>query len=254
MNIRATIAGLAVAAAAAALVASAGARPGKPKPVRLSGSVQVTFAGRGEETMREYKQWIYQVDNRCGYDKTVENRASFSWSSTWNTISLARLARALGGRSLAATVATSAGSVGGTDVRTDCGYPVPLDGWASTSTCNEPFLFPDRGTLDARVAPAQSVVLDLQAPTLAMQTPTSCALRPRNSQLTASFRLSLQKLAALPRGKALTIRVGTDAPSLVPYAREYNCSASEPPYEGVQIDDRCTDVLTWEGTVTLLKR
>lgn len=225
----------------------------KPKPVRLSGAVQVTFAGRGEQTMREYKQWIYQVDNRCGYDKTVENRATFSWSSAWNAVSLPGLARGLNGRSLAASAATPSGTITGTEVRTDCGYHLPLDGWAGNSACNESFVYSDNGTLDAR-AGKDSLILDLQAPTLAMKTPTSCALRPRGSQLTASFKISLKTLAGLKRGKALTVRVGTDAPSLVPQTRDYDCSNSEPPYEGVQIDDRCKDVLAWEGTVTILKR
>jgi hypothetical protein len=242
---------IAILAAVAVVVSTAAA---KPKPVRLAGTVQITFSGRGEQTMREYKQWIYQVDNRCGYDKTVENRATFAWTSTWNVVSLPGLGRALGGRSLAATAASPEGRVTGTEVRTDCGYPVPLDGWAGNSTCDEPFEFTDRGTLDARRGTAGSVIIDLQAPTQGMKTPTSCALRPRSSQLTASFKLSLKTLAGLKRGKPLTIRVGTSAPSLVPQAREYNCSNSEPPYEGVQIDDRCLDVLVWEGTVTILKR
>lgn len=243
---------LGVIAIVAAVVVSAAAA--KPKPVRLTGAIQVSFAGSGEQTMSEFKQWIYQVDNRCGYDKTVDNRATFSWTSTWEGVSLPGLAKGLGGRSLSATAATPSGHVTGTEIRTDCGYPLPLDGWAGSTGCDEALEYADRGTLDARKGPAGSVILDLQAPTMAMKVPTQCALRPRSSQLTASFKLSLKTLAGLKRGKALTIKVGTDHPSLVPYAREYNCSRSEPPYEGVQIDDRCRDVLVWAGTVTILKR
>jgi hypothetical protein len=245
---------LGVIAALAALAVAASASAAKPKPVRLTGTVQVTFAGRGEETMHEYKQWIYQVDNRCGYDKTVDNRGTFAWTSTWNAVSLAGLAKGLGGRSLAATASTPSGRVTGAEVRTDCGYPIPLDGWAGSTACDEPFVFADAGALDARPGPAGAVIIDLQAPTLGLQTPTVCSLRPRNSQLTVSFKLSLKTLAGLKRGKSLLLSVGTNLPSLVPYAREYNCSASEPPYEGVQIDDRCQDVLAWDGSVTLTKR
>ena len=245
---------LGVIAILAAVAVSASVATAKPKPVRLTGTIQVSFAGSGEETMHEFKQWIYQVDNRCGYDKTVDNRATFSWTSTWDTVSLPGLAKGLGGRSLAATAAVPSGRVTGTEIRTDCGYPLPLDGWAGNSSCDEPFEYPDRGTLDARAGLAGSVIIDLQAPTLALKTPTQCALRPRSSQLTASFKLPAKTLASLKRGKPLTIRVGTDAPSLVPYTREYNCSRSEPPYEGIQIDDRCKDVLLWSGTVTILKR
>jgi hypothetical protein len=245
---------IAILAAFAVAATPQTAAPAKPKPVRLTGTIQITFAGRGEETMHEFKQWIYQLDNRCGYDKTVDNRATFSWTSTWNAVSLPGLAKGLGGRSLSATAATPSGRVTGTEIRTDCGYPLPLDGWAGNSSCDEPFEYPDRGTLDARPALAGSVIVDLQAPTLALKTPTQCALRPRSSQLTASFKLSLKALTGLKRGKPLTLRVGTEAPSLIPYTRDYNCSNSEPPYEGVQIDDRCNDVLVWDGTVTLVKR
>ena len=239
---------------AAVVVGAASAAQLRPTPPKLSGSVEITFAGRGEQTMHEYKQWIYQVDNRCGYDKTVDNRATFSWRSTWGNVSIPRLAAGLGGRSLAAATATASGRISGTEIRTDCGYPVPLDGWAGTSACDEPFEPRDDGTLDARAAAVRSVIVDLQAPTLGMKTPTQCALRPRSSQLTASLKLSLPVLARLKRGKALSIHVGTNVRSLVPHAPEYNCSNSEPPYEGVQIDDRCLDVLAWDGNVTIVKR
>lgn len=245
---------IAILAVVAVAATAETATPAKPKPVRLTGTIQVSFAGSGGETMHEFKQWIYQVDNRCGYDKTVDNRATFSWTSTWDAVSLPGLAKGLGGRSLSATAAAPSGRVTGTEIRTDCGYHLPLDGWAGNSTCDEPFEYPDRGTLDARAGSAGSVIIDLQAPTLTLKTPTQCALRPRSSQLTASFKLSPKTLTGLKRGKPLTIRVGTDAPSLVPYTREYNCSRSEPPYEGIQIDDRCRDVLVWSGTVTILKR
>jgi hypothetical protein len=238
---------------AVACAAPAAAGPEKPKPTKLSGSVQITFAGRGEQTMHEYKQWIYQVDNRCGYDKTVDNRATFTWTSTWNRVALPTLASGLGGRSLAGSTSNASGRVAGTEIRTDCAYPVPLDGWAGTSTCDEALVFNDAGTLDARAGTAGSLIIDLQAPTIGMQTPTACALRPRNSQLAASFKLTRKTLVNLKRGKPLTVRVGTNAPSLIPQTREYNCGNSEPPYEGVQIDDRCLDVIDWEGTVTITK-
>ena len=247
-------AAFATAAALAASVASAAAPAGpKPKPpAKLAGSVRIVFSGQGTETLKQYRQWIYELDNRCGYDKTVENVATFSWTATWDRVPLQSLARGVSGR--APTAAAPTGRVVGAEVRTDCGYPEPLEGWAGTTPCDEALAFRSPATLDVAAGRAGTAVVDLQAPPLGLARPTACGLNPRNGQLTASFPVALKALARLTRGKTLTIRVGPGAPrSLVAYAPDYNCAASEPPYEGIRIEDTCKDTLVWEGTVTFTK-
>ncbi|MFN2468794.1 MAG: hypothetical protein ABR521_11770, partial [Gaiellaceae bacterium] len=117
-------------------------KPQKPGPkLLLSGAVRIAFTGAGQETFRQYKQWIYQADNRCGYDKTVENTAGFSWTAAWDAIPLQALARGVAGR--AARSDEPAGRVTGTEVRTDCGYPLPLADWAGTGGCDEAIEYPE---------------------------------------------------------------------------------------------------------------
>ena len=243
---------LAAAAVLVGAVASAAA-PAAPKPPgKLAGSVSIVFSGQGSETLKQYRQWIYELDNRCGYDKTIENVATFSWTATWPRVPLQSLARGVSGRT--PTAASPAGRVAGSEVRTDCGYPEPLEGWAGTTPCDEALAFRSPATLDVSAGRAGTAVVDLQAPPLGLARPTACALNPRNGQLTASFPVALKALARLARGKTLTMRVGPGAPrSLVAYAPEYNCEASEPPYEGIRIQDACKDTLVWEGTVTFTK-
>jgi len=240
-----------VGALASASAAADASKPSKPKPVRLTGSVRIVFSGSGQQTYRQYKEWIYQVDNRCGYDKTVENTASLTWTTTWSSVSLRSLARGLAGRPPQST--EPAGRVTGTELRTDCSYPIVLEGWAGTGVCDEGLQFSEPATLDVAAARAGSVVFDLQAPPPALGLPTACALRPRGSQLTTSFKLSLAALQRLAKGRTLRIAVGTASPSLVPYAPEYDCGASEPPYEGIRIADTCKDTVSWAGSVTLTR-
>lgn len=243
----------AIAAAAALALAAAVPAAKKPAPAaKLTGSVQVVFSGHGEERYTQYRQWIYQINSKCWYDKTVSNTGTFSWTSTWAKVPLASFAKGISGRP--ATTSQPGGAVTGQEVRGDCGALEPLEGWAVTIACNEGFVFGDGGWLDVGALGKDAVVVDAQAPRFEMNTPTQCALKPRNSQLTVSTKVSLKALAKLKRGQSLAVPVGTHAPnSLVPYAPDYNCEQSEPPYEGVQIEDECMDRLVWSGTLTITK-
>lgn len=229
--------------------ASAATAAPAPKP---AGSVRIAFSGAGQETYRDYKQWIYQVNNRCWYDKTVDNTVTLSWTATWDSVPLTTLARRIA--AAAPTSATPQGLVSGRELRGDCGALEPLPGWASDVVCNDRLDVLDSGTLDVSPGRKGTAVVDIQAPQLSLPRPTTCTVNPRNSQLTVSIALPLATLVNLAGGKSLTIPVGTSMKgSLVPYAPDYDCQASEPPYEGVFIFDQCRDTLRWSGTLTITK-
>jgi hypothetical protein len=236
---------------ALALLAAAPAAGAKTAPP-LAGAVRVSFTGSGQETYRDYKEWIYQSTNSCWYDKTVDNTATYSWSTAWKPVPLATVARRI--EAAVPSSATAQGSVTGSDLHGDCGALEPLAGWAGTRPCADTLQALDSGTLDVSAGRKGTVVVDVQAPRFSLPQPPTCSVNPRNSQLTVSIGLSLARLAGLARGKSLTIAVGTSMRgSLVPYAPDYNCDTSEAPYEGVFIFDHCKDTLVWGGTLTITK-
>jgi hypothetical protein len=235
--------GLAAAAiAASALAAHAAASTAKAPAPALQGSVRIAFAGDGRQVLDDYKQWIFQSDQECYYDKSIKQTAAFSWKTSFPAVRLAKLAKPAG-RALAGVQTTVSGDVAGPEVRGDCGSDDVPPGWVETIGCSQPLQFTGPGELALARGKRGTAVLVLRPPSPAIASPTTCSLIPRASELLA--RVDLAKLAKLARGRSMTLRMGTSS--------ELNCSAHPAPYEGTQVTDDCHDTLTWRGTVTLVK-
>ena len=235
----------ATAVAAAALATHAAASTAKPpSPAALRGSVRIAFSGEGHQTLDDYKQWIFQSDQECYYDKLVKQTASFRWATSFPTLGLARLAKP-SGRTLSSVQTTAAGTASGPEVRGDCGSDDVPPGWVQTITCAQALQFSGAGSLAVVRGKPGSAVLVLHAPAPTLESPTACSLVLRGHELLAKARVDLAKLAKLKPGKAMSVKLGTTS--------ELNCSTHPAPYEGTQVTDDCHDTLARHGTVTLLR-
>lgn len=230
------------AAAIAVAAVLAGSAAGGAHPVK--GSVRIAFAGDGRQALVDYKQWIFQTDGNCYYDRDVRQTATFSWSTTFPALSLARLARA-SGRALSGVQTTASGAVAGPEVRGDCGSDDVPPGWVQTISCDQPLQFSGPGSLELRRSKPGTALLVLRAPPPDLASPTVCSLLTRGKELVASVKLDLSRLTKLARGKSTSVRVGTTS--------EINCSTHPAPYEGTEVTDECHDTLAWHGTVTITK-
>jgi hypothetical protein len=233
-------AGLALATGAAA--AAGGART----PTPLKGSVKIAFQGEGRQVLEDYKQWIFQADQECYYDRDVAQSADFRWATSFASLSLTRLAKP-SPRTLSGAEASADGRASGQEVRGDCDSDDVPPGWVQTIPCDQELQFGGPGSLRVVRGKPGSAALLLKAPAPSLQSPSTCSLILRSTELQAVIKLDLGKLAKLPSGKSMTVRTRA-------FRSEVNCSTHPAPYEGTQILDDCHDTLTWRGTVTLTRR
>jgi len=230
-------------AAGVTLVAGAPAGTAPPS-TPLKGSVRIAFAGEGRQVLTDYKQWIFQADQECYYDRDVHQTATFQWATSFPAFGVVRLTRP-SGRALSGLQTTASGGVAGPEVRGDCDSDDVPPGWVETIACEQPLQFSGAGSLAVVRGKPGSAVLVLRAPAPSLQSPTPCSLVARGQELVARAKLDLARLAKLARGKSMTLKVGA--------ASEVNCSNHPAPYEGTQVTDDCHDTLRWRGTVTITK-
>lgn len=236
--------GLAATLAAGALLISGSPAGGAPRTTPLKGSVRISFAGEGRQVLSDYKQWIFQADQECYYDRDVHQVATFRWTTSFPALGLARLAKP-SGRSLTGAETAAEGSASGPEVRGDCGSDDVPPGWVETITCAQSLQFSGPGSLEVVRGKPGKAVLVLHAPAPSLQSPTLCSLVPRGQDVVGSVKFDLGKLSKLPSGKSTTAKVAA--------ASRVNCSTHPAPYEGTQITDDCHDTLTWHATVTIVK-
>jgi len=230
--------------AVSALLVSGSPAGGAPAATPLKGSVRISFAGEGRQVLSDYKQWIFQVEQECYYDRDVHQVAAFQWTTSFPALGLARLAKP-SGRALTGAEVTTDGNASGPEVRGDCGSDDVPPGWVESITCNQPLLVSGPGSLEVVRGKPGRAVLVLHAPAPSIQSPTPCSLVARGQDLVGSVKVDLSKLARLAHGKSMTAKLGASS--------EVNCSTHPAPYEGTQINDDCHDTLTWHGTVTIVK-
>ena len=237
--------GLAAVLAATGVLLVSGALTGSASGASpLKGSVRITFQGDGRQVLSDYKQWIFQADQECYYDRDVHQTAAFRWTTSFAALGLARLARP-SGRALAGAEVAADGSASGPEVRGDCASDDVPPGWVETINCDQALQFSGPGSLEVVRGRPGRAVLVLHAPAPLIQSPSTCSLIPRGQDLVGSAKIDLVKLAKLAPGKSTTTTLGG--------ASEVNCSTHPSPYEGTEIVDECHDTLVWHGTVTITK-
>jgi hypothetical protein len=229
-----------VVALAATAAASASKPPASPP---LRGAVKIAFSGEGRQVLDDYKQWIFQADQECYYDKLIKETATYQWKTSFSALQLARLAKP--GRALSGAGTTASGAASGQEVRNDCGSDDVPPGWVETITCAQNLQFSGAGSLRVARGKPGTAVLVVRAPAASLASPTVCALIPRGSELVARAKVSLAKLAALAPGKSMALRAGT--------VSELSCNTHPAPYEGTEVTDDCHDTLSWRGAITLVK-
>lgn len=232
---------------AAALLAAGAAAGGGAKTTPLTGSVRISFAGEGRQVLSDYKQWIFQSDQECYYDREVHQTATFQWSTSFGTIGVARLARP-SSRSLSGVQTAASGAITGPELRGDCGSDDVPPGWVADLNCQQNLQFSGAGSLRILRARRGTAVLVLSTPDATLQSlppdsPSLCSLIPRADG--ASATVSLSRLSKLQRGKSMAVPIGA--------TNEVDCSFHPAPYEGTQVTDECHDTLTWHGTLTISK-
>jgi hypothetical protein len=236
---------IALPLAAALALLAAPAAVAMPTP-----SYVVSFAGSGTEHHVDQQQNI-QDDGTCDSAEHVDVTATLSWQATWHGL------RGTGRSVLGAPVLSTAGSqVAGTHVKDACG--LPLDeappGWVSQQSCNTALVDSAAPELAVASRSKTALTLSLTAPALAVPAGSGCTLNVRNDQLATHVVVPLKKLAALRKGKSLTLAVGTSLPGPGDeYAPSLDCSQPTKPYEGYRTADHCQDELTWSGTVRVTR-
>lgn len=222
---------------------------GAPAAAAPTPMYTVTFAGSGSERQLDQLQNI-QDSGLCDSAERVDVTASMTWTANWRGV------RPTGSDSLPGGPARIDGSaVAGSDVKDACGLDSSLapPGWVSRSTCSAPLVTAAAPQLSARRT-ATALVLSLAAPAFAVPVGAGCSLNIRNDQLTAHVAVPLRKLAALRRGRSLSVQAGTAHPGPGDrYVGALDCSQPTKPYEGYRTADRCQDQVAWSGTVRITR-
>jgi hypothetical protein len=229
----------------AGVIAAATARAGVRAPLYT-----VTFAGTGTEHHVDNQQNI-QDDGSCNSAEHVDVTAALAWSTAWRGFRSAP-------RTLfdAPAVSVAGAQAAGTHVKDACGLPLdqaPPD-WVMQQSCSAPLVASGDPVLSVVGRTKTTLLLAVTAPPLALPAGTGCSLNVRNDQLVAHVVVPLRKLAALKKGRALTIAVGTSAPGPGDtYAPSLDCSQPTKPYEGYRTADHCQDDLSWSGSVRVTR-
>lgn len=224
----------------------------KPKPApKLIGSVRIVFSGTAQQTSNDVQRYVFFSDNSCYQRETIAEHAQMSWSATWPKVKVAAL------RSLSSLVPTTpdpAAAVTGTDVKDGCDTPAKTPPeWFASTECRATLLAADEGVA-AATAGKERWTLALAAPRLSLPAKSTCSLNVRNAELRTHVVVTKARLAALKKGRSLVVRVGTSRPGPGDYyLPAFNCSRPPKPYDGYQVFDRCSDHLTWSGTVSFTR-
>jgi hypothetical protein len=230
------VAGLAVGAA----VASAAAAASAP-------TYAIVFTGSGTEQHVDHQRNI-QDSGLCDSAEHVAVSATLAWTASWRGFRVGKPAGAA-----AAGIAGS--SAQGSDVKDACGLDLSQapPGWAGQTTCSAALVPAGSAALEARKT-RTTLVIGLTAPPLAVPVGAGCALNVRNDQLVAHLAVPLTKLAALKKGKSLTLPVGTSRPGPGDYyTSSIDCSQPTKPYDGYRTADECHDTLSWSGAVKITR-
>jgi hypothetical protein len=207
----------------------------------------VAFTGNGTEQHLDHQRNI-QDSGLCDSAEHVTVSATLAWTASWRGFRV--------GKPAGAAVAGIAGSSAqGTDVKDACGLDLSLapPGWIGQTACSAALVPAGSPALEARKTKT-ALVLGLTAPPVAVPIGTGCELNVRNDQLVAHVTVPLTKLAALKKGKSLTLPVGTSRPGPGDYyTSSLDCSQPTKPYEGYRTADDCHDTLSWSGAVKITR-
>jgi hypothetical protein len=231
-----------VIAAATACAAFAGGAAASSTP-----TYTVTFKGTGTEQHVDHQRNI-QDSGLCDSAEHVTVNATLAWTASWGGF---RIGRAPG----AAAAAIAGSSAQGNDIKDACGLDLSLapPGWVGETNCSAALVPAGSAALDARRTKA-SLIVGLTAPPVTVPVGAGCELNVRNDQLIAHVAFSLKKVAALTKGKSLTLPVGSARPGPGDYyTSSIDCSQPTKPYDGYRTADECHDVLSWSGTVSLTR-
>jgi hypothetical protein len=230
------VAGLALCAA----VASAAAAASVP-------TYTIAFTGSGTEQRVDHQRNI-QDSGLCDSAEHVTVNAALAWTASWRGFRVGKPAGPA-----AAGIAGS--SAQGSDVKDACGLDLSQapPGWVGQTACSAALVPAGSPALEARKA-RTALVVGLTAPPLAVPVGAGCDLNVRNDQLVAHVAVPLAKLAALEKGKSLTLPVGTSRPGPGDdYTSSIDCSQPTKPYDGYRRADDCHDTLSWSGTVRITR-
>ena len=230
------VAGLALCAVAAAAAAAA-----------TTPAYTVTFTGSGSEQHVDHQRNI-QDSGLCDSAEHVTVNATLAWTASWRGFRV--------GKPTGAAASGIAGSAAqGTDVKDACGLDLSQapPGWVGQTNCSAALVPAGSPALEARKTKT-ALVIGLTAPSLAVPVGAGCALNVRNDQLIAHVAVPLTKLAAMKKGKSLTLAVGTARPGPGDYyTSSIDCSQPTKPYEGYRTADDCHDTLSWSGAVKITR-
>jgi hypothetical protein len=230
------VTGLALCAA----VASAAAAASVP-------TYTVAFTGNGIEQHVDHQRNV-QDSGLCDSAEHVTVNATLAWTASWRGFRVGRPAGA-------AATGIAGSSAQGTDVKDACGLDLSLapPGWIGQTACSAALVSAGSAALEARKTKT-ALVLGVTAPPLAVPVGAGCELNVRNDQLVAHLAVPLTKLAALKKGKSLTLPVGTARPGPGDYyTSSIDCSQPTKPYEGYRTADDCHDTLSWSGAVKITR-
>jgi hypothetical protein len=230
------VAGLALCAA----VASAAAAASAP-------TYTVVFTGSGTEQHVDHQRNI-QDSGLCDSAEHVTVNATLAWTASWRGFRVGKPAGA------AATGIAGSAAQGG-DVKDACGLDLSQapPGWAGQTACSAALVPAGSAALEARKTKT-ALVIGLTAPPVAVPVGAGCELNVRSDQLVAHVAVPLTKLAALKKGKSLTLPVGTSRPGPGDYyTSSIDCSQPTKPYEGYRTADDCHDTLSWSGAVKITR-
>lgn len=227
------VAALAVCAAVASAAAAASVPP----------TYTIVFTGSGTEQHVDHQRNI-QDSGVCDSAEHVTVNATLAWSASWRGFRVGKPAGA-------ATAGIAGSSAQGGDVKDACGLDLSQapPGWVGQTACSAALVPAGSPAIEARKT-RTALMIGLTAPPLAVPVGAGCELNVRNDQLVAHLAVPLTKLAALKKGKSLTLPVGTSRPGPSDYyTASIDCSQPTKPYEGYRTADECHDTLSWSGAV-----
>lgn len=214
---------------------------------RTAPTFSVTFVGTGTEHQLDEQQNI-QDSGLCDSAERVDVTASLSWQTTWTGVRTGTRSPLYGPSQIGGS------RIAGTHVKDACGLPLEQApaGWASQASCAAELVSAGPPTLSVGQVNASTLLVEVNAPPMAMPVGQACSLNPRMDQLVAHVAVPVKKLNALARGKSLSFAVGisSGSPHDV-YRPSDNCSQPTKPYDGYRTEDHCRDDLSWSGTVTI---
>jgi hypothetical protein len=230
------VAGLTLCAAVAAATAAA-----------TTPTYTIVFTGNGTEQHVDHQRNI-QDSGVCDSAEHVTVNATLAWTASWRGFRIGKPAGAA-----AAGIAGS--SAQGGDVKDACGLDLSQapPGWVGQTACSAALVPAGSAALETRKTKT-ALVIGLTAPPLAVPVGAGCGLNVRNDQLVAHVAVTLTRLAALKKGKSLTLPVGTSRPGPGDYyISSIDCSQPTKPYEGYRTADECHDALSWSGAVKITR-